>query len=644
MPPGLALLVCTWLAYPIVARTGATEWTRRDLIVQRFWSLAGWQIPVCLFQTAFGATLDNAFQRAILWFVAAFVALNFGGRQLLRATQYNRQALTFGELRDRLFHLAGAAKVKINQIYFLPAGKGRAINAFALHGNDVLLTDYLLRNLSKREVDAIAGHEITHLRHKHPMKLLRVGLLCGAIPTLILLTACVVRGWDFYRTLAFAPLVVLLSQFVIYFVSRRFERIADAGAVTLTGDPEATITGLVKITRLNHLPIDWGRATERTLTHPSTERRAEAVAQRAGIPPERLRTLLESPDADPERYPIPAGIDEKRIFSTTYKIWEQFRLVWTHIGAILFPVAAFAWLGERLALAAPALWFVWLAGFAASVGALLASLNYAGAGGAQRLRKQLAERLAREGIAIDREAAVFVDLSPGGEPRIYEGSNRWDIGFLIFTPERLLYIGELARFALRRDQIREVTVEKGWPSWLPALGVRIAWRDPDTSAEGQMLVWNGAEGSQLRTTHAVRALFRRIEVWRQAPPNGTPPAGQDTSHPDALEEGRQPPPEETAPARVAASPLESLGPPAQVQVTSEPVSVESQSAPDRQLYRAACHAGRRAEFAVRPLVLTRSRQRLLRHGRRRRHGADPIAAFNENGAGVGYPPGAASAP
>src|SRR5262249_21428975 len=53
--------------------------------------------------------------------------------------------------------------------------------------------------------------------------------------------------------LAFTGSMALLLTF-----SRRFERTADRGAIALGGDPEALISGLVKLSRLNHVPIAWG--------------------------------------------------------------------------------------------------------------------------------------------------------------------------------------------------------------------------------------------------------------------------------------------------------------------------------------------------------------------------------------------------
>src|SRR5262249_17001299 len=101
------------------------------------------------------------------------------------AARENAEALTSGELRDRLFALAAAAKVRLRQVYVLPMRRARIANAFAVRRDVVLVTDHLLENLSRREVDAVLAHEISHLRHGHPQKL--AFALVGAVTIAVFL-------------------------------------------------------------------------------------------------------------------------------------------------------------------------------------------------------------------------------------------------------------------------------------------------------------------------------------------------------------------------------------------------------------------------------------------------------------------------
>src|SRR5262249_19706315 len=81
-------------------------------------------------------------------------------------------------------------------------------------------------------------------------------------------------------------ILMLAGLAVFYFVSRRFEHAADVRGAELTGCPEAQISGLLKLSRLNLMPIQWGKGTGTWLTHPSMVRRAERIAASAGMPTE----------------------------------------------------------------------------------------------------------------------------------------------------------------------------------------------------------------------------------------------------------------------------------------------------------------------------------------------------------------------
>ncbi len=139
-----------------------------------------------------------------------------------------------------------------------------------MSGNNIFLTDYLLKNLSKREVDAVIGHEVTHLQKKHiRMRLIVLFVCVGAM-----LGAGIWLGSRVPERFPSGPVFYALMLLTIFLVSRRNEFAADAGAAKLTGDPEAMITGLAKLSRLNTMPMQWGRIEEKTLTHPSMLRSA----------------------------------------------------------------------------------------------------------------------------------------------------------------------------------------------------------------------------------------------------------------------------------------------------------------------------------------------------------------------------------
>ena len=167
------------------------------------------------------------------------------------------------------------------------------------------MTKYLVDSLSKREVNAIMAHEMTHLKHKHPM-------ILGAT---YVVSAALSIGAAFWAALHHVPAawlgviqsaVLLLSMFGQKMLGRAFERVADAGALALTGDPEACISGLGKITRLNRMPMEWGKWDRYWLTHPSTAQRFREIARRGGMSEEQVTAAMQASGGETtdERYNI----------------------------------------------------------------------------------------------------------------------------------------------------------------------------------------------------------------------------------------------------------------------------------------------------------------------------------------------------
>ncbi len=101
-----------------------------------------------------------------------------------------------------------------------------------------------------------------------------------------------------------APLGFLAALWGQLFVRRRCERSADRAAVALTGDPESAITALVKLSRMNLVPIRWGFWDEQ-LGHPPGDAAARGPSPPHAVPPERLDALLRTPSAPvADGYPV----------------------------------------------------------------------------------------------------------------------------------------------------------------------------------------------------------------------------------------------------------------------------------------------------------------------------------------------------
>jgi len=517
-------IVCSALSYPVSARLHETQWTRQEVFRQAVWAQVAILVPLMFFLGGLDALVGNEPRLSALWFAVAWMSRAVAARRLVKALDLAPHALTVGELRDRVFSLAQQAGVKLRQLYILPAGKGRMPNAFARHGNDILLTDYLLEHLSKREVDAVVAHELAHLKRRHPTTLLVAFLLVtGGAAALYSLAhrAVVLAGW-----VPVLPLLVLLVMLAHYFFRRRYERAADAGAVKLTGDPEAMTSALVKLSRLNLLPIHWGKWSEGWLTHPSTLRRAQAIARLGGMPLERVQQLLSAPATDGEHYPLsPAVAGGGKIFSTTFRSHLRFRAAWAVVAGITLTPALAAYAAQRAGWGGEARWLVYIGGAAATLAAFFILINYAPLWGYPSLRRRLRLKVEREGIRPEAWGGRFVGFAPDASPRIYEHNWGWDIGFLFLGSDRLCYWGEEARFALRRDQVIAIRLGPGAVGWWAPQSVYVTWRDTARSAERTFNLRPHDARSLRQQGSEARLLAERLQAWRErsSAPDALPP-------------------------------------------------------------------------------------------------------------------------
>src|SRR5207302_4437375 len=103
----------------------------------------------------------------IVILVAVPVLLFVLVRAMLRTIGIKPSALSHGELRDAVMGLAARAGVACNNLYLLPDNKWKMVNAFASSGRNVTLSQPLVEALTRREVNAMTAHELTHLKENH---------------------------------------------------------------------------------------------------------------------------------------------------------------------------------------------------------------------------------------------------------------------------------------------------------------------------------------------------------------------------------------------------------------------------------------------------------------------------------------------
>jgi heat shock protein HtpX len=220
-----------------------------------------------------------------------------------------------------------------------------ALNAFATGLNpkqySITVTRGLMNALSDREMEAVLGHELTHIRNGDVRMMVIAVVIAGAISFFgelifrLFFQASFYGGFGGRRRrgdgegrggagvailIAIALIVVawLLSVVIRFALSRQREYLADAGSVELTKDPDAMIMALRKIENRGELHAATSAVMEMCVdnpregfsdifaTHPSIESRVEAIVKFAGgHDPGPL--ALEPPDGQPHLENQPAA-------------------------------------------------------------------------------------------------------------------------------------------------------------------------------------------------------------------------------------------------------------------------------------------------------------------------------------------------
>ena len=206
-----------------------------------------------------------------------------------------------------------------------------ALNAFATGLNRrqyaVTVTTGLLKALNDQEIEAVLGHELTHIRNGDVQLMVVAVIIAGVVGffgELFFRTFTNLSwssgggGWSSSSSrsssssdsdskgsgggaivvviiaVALIMLAWLLSQVVKLALSRSRELLADAGSVELTKNPDAMISALRKIENRGELPgatsavmelcVDNPREGFADLfaTHPSVQSRVDALVQFAG--------------------------------------------------------------------------------------------------------------------------------------------------------------------------------------------------------------------------------------------------------------------------------------------------------------------------------------------------------------------------
>jgi heat shock protein HtpX len=196
------------------------------------------------------------------WFSDAMVL------RLYRAQEVDERSAP--QLYGTVKELSGSAGLPMPRVYLIDEAQP---NAFATGRNPehaaVAATTGILQLLSPRELRAVLGHELTHVKHRDILTSTVTASIAGAISTLAQFSLFFGGRDNDNRNpivallvLILAPIAAMLIQLAI---SRAREYEADRGGAEISGDPHALADALAKIERYaKGLPLETAE------THPAT--------------------------------------------------------------------------------------------------------------------------------------------------------------------------------------------------------------------------------------------------------------------------------------------------------------------------------------------------------------------------------------
>ncbi|MDR3510900.1 MAG: M48 family metalloprotease [Caulobacteraceae bacterium] len=297
------------------------------------------------FAYAAGATIRSlplAIAVAVVWFVIAYFANQAIIDMATGASPIARR--DDPELYNLLENLCISRGMKTPTLRIIESDE---MNAFAsgVHEGQfsITVTRGLRETLNRDELEAVLGHELTHVINRD----VRTMVIAAVFAGIISLAAQVLARMLWFRGpmrdddgerrggggllviagIAAAAIAALLAVVIRLAISRRREFIADAGSVELTKNPDAMISALQKVAGHAHLDAPeevrglFLENVEEGLfglfaTHPPIEARIDALVRYAGghvseprpgaapaTPPEPLSTAPGPWDEPPPRGP-----------------------------------------------------------------------------------------------------------------------------------------------------------------------------------------------------------------------------------------------------------------------------------------------------------------------------------------------------
>ena len=451
------------------------------IFAEVFWSFGMVLFPLTAALTAVTSMTDGAWLDALPWIAAAPLSILVCRWRIRANGAVTVRQLGSGELKDRIAALAAKAGRSNVRIYISTSTRSKMFNAFAMMRSGILFTAPLLQTLTRREVDAVAAHELSHFGHvrRSPWS----GL---AIAAVLFQTHLADAFLDWPGGMLLAVLIPVTVFFATLRGARKREFLADAGSAALTGDPRAMISALARISRHNERPLAINPVAEWFSSHPSTEKRIRALA--AGLDQAELETLRNTDDPA-AGYPLPPE-DAATVFSLAWQNANGARYSWTVLLTASVSGLFIAGLLEKIGPGFPQFVGGLVLGCAITklVGTAVMAANYA------RLGRKLGAKLG--------DAGQLVGLAIDSEPRIYNGYRFSDAGFLSFEGGRLCYRSERTTILLNPSDVVEITMVAAAPSTWRRLQPMIRFHD-------HAIILHPVEWAA-----SPRRLFQSIEKWK----------------------------------------------------------------------------------------------------------------------------------
>ncbi len=260
-----------------------------------------WTIMIYWLEDREGAVIGTATGLGFvaMWFFVAFAFQEELTMSLAHAHAVDRK--TYPELYNLTENLAITAGIKMPKLYMMDS---EALNAFAsgirINNAVICVTNGLVQNLNKSELEAVLAHEMSHITHRD-MRLMTIATLFVGIIALI--AEIGIRSLRHQRSssnkkgspvifivIAVAIFGYFIAIFSKFAISRKREFMADAGSFVLTKNKDAMISALKKIS--GHSEVEDAPSDLRFMlfdntksylglfnTHPSIEKRIKALEE-----------------------------------------------------------------------------------------------------------------------------------------------------------------------------------------------------------------------------------------------------------------------------------------------------------------------------------------------------------------------------